>query len=179
MSHETTKNRDSETQTTPASEQRITALSELGQAAGRYAMRGWHVLPCDPRDKRPHAELVPNGFKNATNDLSIVCSWWEKHPDANIGIRTGRESGIWVLDIDGNKGGNESIVALQEEYEEIAVPLMARTGSGLHLYYTYAPERPVSCRTAVRPGIDVRGDGGYVVAPPSIHPNGSRYEWLT
>ena len=121
-----------------------------------------------------------NGFYDATTDLETICGWWEECPDANVAIRTGKESGIWVLDIDGSEG-KATLIELQEKHGELGDPslIVETPGGGLHLYYPYPLIGEVGCRANMRPGIDVRGDGGYVIAPPSIHPNGGRYEWLT
>src|SRR5262245_43977332 len=69
----------------------------LLQAALNAAERGWHVFPCDPQTKRP---LVESGLRDATRDAAIITGWWSTWPFAMIGVRTGPESGIWVLDLD-------------------------------------------------------------------------------
>ena len=159
-------------------EERIARLSEFGKAAIEYGDKGWFTHPCKPGSKAPIGKLVPRGLLDASRNPEVLCSWYEQYPDANVAIRTGKE--LWVLDIDGEEG-KASLIELQEEFGELADPslIVETPGKGFHLYYAYPLVGVVGCRTNIRPGIDVRGDGGCVIAPPSIHPNGGRYEWLT
>lgn len=155
----------------------------------QYAGRGWRVFPlhsvwfkdahtpvCTCRrgiecgsnaGKHPRIE---GGFKNATTDRAQIEAWWDKWPQANIGIAAG--NGLTVLDIDGEKG-REELVALMEREGGMPVTLAARTGNGGHLYWDLA-----GARSAAKGNLHVRGEGGYVVAPPSIHRSGRHYEWV-
>lgn len=159
------------------------------QAALHYASRGWRVFPlhgirdgkctcgraCESPGKHPR---VKGGFKAATVAPSQIEEWWAKWPDANIGIATGRVSGLIVYDIDGARG-LEQLDFVQRELGELLKPtLVAQTGKGYHLYYRLIIEsgEPVACSSG--DGLDVRADGGYVVAPPSRHANGGFYRWL-
>jgi hypothetical protein len=101
-------------------------------------------------------------------------------PTANIGLATGAKSRCWVLDVDPQKLGNESLEIIRPLLPNIAETLCAWTGGGgLHFYFTYPTDgTAVRNKQAVWPGIDIRGEGGYVVAPPSLHRTGLRYEWL-
>jgi hypothetical protein len=134
-----------------------------------YADHGWPVLPC--RGKRP---LPPRGFYAATADPAHVGRLWTHWPDANIAIRTGEQSGLAVLDVDGSAGAT-SLAALGP----LPATVTARTGGGgLHLYFRWQPG--LNCGSSVwGRGLDLRGRGGYVVAPPSGHASGGRYEWLS
>lgn len=134
---------------------------------------GWTVFPLTPRGKAP---LTPHGVKDATWDAWLVREWWERWPEANIGVATGQASGLYVIDLDGPQGV-DSWEGLQLAHGD-APTLMAITGHGVHLYYSI-PGGVHLGNTAkkIAPGIDSRGDGGYVLAPPSIHPNGRVYEW--
>lgn len=145
----------------------------LHAAAATYASRyGWQVFPCVAKGKVP---LTSDGFKSATSDLEAIAAWWGKWPDANIGIATGPMSGVWVLDVD-DLDGLESLVA---EHGKLPNTLVAQTGSGgQHWWFTH-PDEKIANRAGFWPGLDVRGEGGYVVVPPSLHPNGSDYLWLT
>ena len=153
----------------------------------RYAAKGWRVFPvhtthsnacsCGNAECRSPAKhpLTPNGVKDATCDPAQIRTWWEEYfPDANIGIATGQ--GLLVVDIDPKNGG--SLEALNTF---MAIPPTAslRTGSGgAHLYFAY--DRSLIIRNSagkLAPGIDVRGENGYVVAPPSLHICGKRYRW--
>lgn len=153
-------------------------MSELSDAALSYAERGWAVFPLAERDKVP---AVKGGFKVATDDAEQVSAAWGHRPQMNVGIATGTASGGLVvidLDVDDMRGedGIATLRAWESEHGELPETCTAVTGSGgLHLYYLC--DRPVGCSVDNERGVDVRGDGGYVVAPPSTHPNGRRYEW--
>jgi putative DNA primase/helicase len=145
--------------------------------AFQYALLGWRIIPLRPKDKRP---LLDDWPQKATADPLSVEQWWRRWPDANIGIATGAGSGIFVLDVDAAKDGYETLEQLQDQHGVLPTTIACQTGTGgLHLYFVY-PSGLTIRNSAGRlgPGLDVRGDGGYVVAPPSTHPNGRRYEWL-
>lgn len=145
-------------------------------AALEYASRGWPVFPVNSA-KEP---LTPRGLKDATTDVAQITEWWTKLPEANIGIRTGAASGLAVLDIDAKEESAEAVIA---DVEAIGGPIprtaMAITGGGgRHFFFTMAPGATIKNSTgAIRKRVDVRCEGGYVVAPPSMHANGKRYEW--
>jgi hypothetical protein len=158
-------------------------MTDVLRAALCYARRGWRVFPIWPirngqcacgrpcgRDagKHPIGGLVPHGFRDATTDETIVTQWWTTYPDANIGIATGPVSGILVLDVDGEEG-EASLAALEREHGPLPVIPIALTGKGRHLYFAAPRGVPVSSRVRFLPGLDLRGDDGYVVAPPSTH----------
>lgn len=157
-----------------------------------YASRGWAVLPlhwiengqcscgkpdCNSAGKHP---LVGGGSKTATTDPQIITDWWTSYPSANIGIATGSASGLIVVDVDAgpNKSGYSSLAALEAEYAEIPRDYCVTTGSGgLHIYLS-APQTEIrNSASKLAENIDIRGEGGYVVAPPSIHLSGNRYTW--
>ncbi len=157
------------------------------EAALTYAARGWLVFPCwgvtdgacdcgktcTSPGKHP---ITRNGLKDATTDAEQIAEWFDQHPNANVAIVTGAASGLVVVDLDRkpNKNGIESLKALG------AMPrtLIARSGSGgLHLYFTHPGGEVPSSSNKLGPGIDVRGDGGYVIAPPSRHISGGVYAW--
>lgn len=143
-----------------------------------YAGLGFAVFPLRPRDKRPATE---NGFKTATTDKQRISDWWDKYPDCNIGIATGSMSGGLVvidLDIDEDKGinGYETLNQWQQEHGTLPDTWQSITGrGGYHLFYKDIARN--KSRANLYEGVDIRADGGYIVAPPSIHPNGRRYEW--
>lgn len=150
-------------------------MSTLIEAALSYAARGWSVLPLAPRSKVPLAGT--HGFKDATTDEFQIREWLREQPHANIGIATGHISGLWALDVDPRHGGERSLSDLRREVGDW-VTLQAITGNaGRHYYFRLQPGSMVASGSGLRPGLDWRGDGGYVVAPPSVHPNGNRYEW--
>lgn len=160
-----------------------------GLAALEYARRGWPVLPvfhvvdgicscpqpsCKSPGKHP---MTPQGLKDATSDLNIVEAWWRLEPYANVAIRTGPESGITVLDVDPRHDGNQSLVELCAEYGELPSTVEAHTGGGGRHFFFNSADFEVRNRNGLKPGLDVRGKGGYVVAPPSFHVSGHPYRW--
>jgi hypothetical protein len=107
-----------------------------------------------------------------------VASWYRQWPDANVGIVTGEISNLIVLDVDPKHGGDASLEGLERRYGPLPVTVESRTGGGgRHLYFAH-PGQFVRNRVGLAQGIDLRGDGGYIVAPPSIHPTGGSYAWL-
>jgi len=120
------------------------------------------------------------GFYNATGVAATIRAWWTRCPDANIGIRTGRESGLVVLDIDPRNGGDESLEDLRAAYGDLPETVSCLTGGGgSHHYFAHPGDREVKCATNLGGfrGIDLKADGGYVIAPPSQHASGREYVW--
>ena len=156
--------------------------NKLLDAALHYAVDfGWPVLPCKP-NKDPY---TPNGFYDAKTDPNAIKFWWTKWPDAMIGVRTGPASGLIVIDkdIDDEKGkdGRAEVRAWEREsgYTLPGTVTAVSGRGGKHLYYMYPPEglENDSCREFILPDVDIRGDKGYIIAPPSVHPNGKEYFW--
>jgi hypothetical protein len=117
-----------------------------------------------------------HGVKDATSDEETVPTWWERWPDANVGIATGLVSGLIALDVDPRHGGDNSLADLERRHGPLPdTPRVITGGNGLHLYFRI--DRPLGNRVAFAPGLDFRGDGGFVVAPPSLHVSGQRYIW--
>lgn len=138
-------------------------------AAYAYAERGWPVFPLVPRDKAP---LTKRGFQDATTDRNDILRWWQAFPDANIGLATG--VAFSVLDID-SAGAVPVLQELLGETYRHDGPVVS-TGKGAHLYFQ--PLKGDRNRAGLLGGkVDYRGAGGYVVAPPSIHPSGRVYVW--
>ena len=159
----------------------VDLFSEVGrmplpQAAARFASAGVPVFPCVPGEKRP---LVRRGFHDATTDLAQVSEWWLRWPAANIGIPTGAASGVEVVDVDLHSTGTGFPAFRAAHREGLAAgwAALVRTPSGgLHAYYPADPERSQSSWQASEAHIDFRGDGGYIIAPPSrvLRPGGVR-----
>jgi len=145
----------------------------LLQTATALGRRGVAVFPCQPRGKTP---ATARGLHDATTDPERIYSWWHAMPDLNIGIATGRISRFWVLDVD-DEDGEASLRKLEAEHGVLPATVEVITGKGRHLYFRIG-EHPIrNSAGQIAPGIDVRGDGGYVLAPPSIHPSGRAYAW--
>ena len=149
-----------------------------------YAERGWSVFPvhypvegrcscgnpdCGSPAKHPMTE---HGYKDATTDPTRIRNWWVRWPKANVAIVTGAASQLIVLDVDGDEG-RESV----KDFKTPETPV-ATTGKGTHFYFHH-PGGEVRNFARKLPGVDLRGDGGYVVAPPSNHITGRVYEWAT
>ena len=162
-------------------------------AAVVYSRRGWPVFPCHTPtgDRVPcscgHRDCgspgkhprVSGGLNAATTDEAQVRRWWHHWPRANVGICTGSTSGLVVIDIDPAHGGDESLAELVDSHGHFFDNTRTvRTGGGGWHYYFKHPGGTVRNDTGRRlgAGIDVRGDGGYVLAPPSLHVSGRRYE---
>jgi putative DNA primase/helicase len=121
---------------------------------------------------------TPHGFRDASTSPEQIDTWWELWPDANVGIATGAQSGIWVLDVDPDKGGDASLAELERRHGPLGQSWRVATGGGgLHLWFRSSDEPLRSSVGQLGPGLDVRADGGYVVAPPSRHLSGCAYRW--
>ena len=147
-------------------------MSELLAAALSYVKRGFCVIPIQAHEKRPLIAWEEYQDRAATEEE--IKTWWAKWPEANIGIVTGAISGLVVIDLDSEEAKN-NLKEMLPGYDLMAVP-RSRTGKGWQLFFKH-PGTPIQNRAGIIPGLDVRGDGGYVVAPPSIHPNGKVYKW--
>jgi putative DNA primase/helicase len=162
-------------------------------AALAYAARGWRVLPvhcprflaggavacscdrgeCDSVGKHP---IIAGWTAKATTDADVIRGWWQEWPDANVGILTGPESRIVVLDVDLRNGGFEALGRLCDEHGQLPETFEVFSGGGgRHCYFKHPGRRVPSRANALGPGLDVKGDGGLVVAPPSLHASGDRY----
>jgi hypothetical protein len=171
----------------------MTADQHLGDAALAYARWGFRVLPlhhpvqtrsrsqsggvgcscgdpgCGPVGKHPRTR---NGLHDATRDPAQVASWWRRWPEANIGLVTGELAD--VLDVDGS-AGRAALRRWAAQHDLHLDGPLVRSGSGWHYYLTATGS---GNRAGLLEQVDWRGRGGYVVAPPSLHANGTRYRWL-
>lgn len=161
-------------------------------AAHHYAARGWGVFPCheptaagcscDRSDcgspaKHPRTR---RGLYYATTDPGLITRWWRRWPTANVAVRTGSASGLLVLDVDPEHGGLAALVELQQTHGALPPSLAVRTGGGgRHHWFVHPGGHVRNSAGLLGPGLDIRGDGGYVIAPPSIHAAGGRYVWAS
>ena len=137
------------------------------------AKKGLAVFPCLPRAKEPATE---HGCLDATTDVETIRVWWRERPDCNIGVACGTASGIFVVDIDGLDAELE-VRRLEAEHGALPPTVESVTARGRHLFFRM-PATPVKNTVGkIAPGVDTRSSGAYVVAPPSVHPRGKRYEW--
>lgn len=147
--------------------QRVAAEPTLADAALRYANLGVPVFPCAPGGKQP---LTPNGFHDATSSARMAIHWWKRDPEANIGIPTGAVTNVLVVDVDVHNGDSgyaaferSSAAGLTDNWS-----WLVRTPSGgLHAYYPTRPAVEQRSWQAPSAHVDFRGDGGYIIAPPS------------
>ncbi len=131
---------------------------------------------CDAPGKHPRDK---GWQQQATCDPEKINKLWQQRfSGANIGIACGQDSGIFVLDVDPRHGGDKSLAELLDEHGPMPFTLQVITGSeGMHFYFAW-PGLQIANKVSLLPGVDIRGGGGLVVAPPSIHISGRRYEWL-
>lgn len=172
----------------PSQEADAPARSPNLESALAYASRGWPVLPlhtptetgcscrhpeCRHIGKHPRTE---HGLFDASTDEAVIRQWWTRWPDANIGVATGTASGLVVLDIDPRQAGNETLADLERGHGALPHTVESVTGGGgRHTFFRH-PDGHTKSRN-LAPGIDIKADGGYVVAPPSLHASGRQYEW--
>lgn len=182
----------------------VTAKSNTKQrllrAALWYANQGWAVLPLywlnddgtcgcgkdhvNPDGSENHSiakhPLTPRGNLDASKDADQISQWWHKWPKANIGIATGAESGLVVLDIDPIHSGDLSLETIIEEHGALApdTPQVETGSGGSHYYFLYPRQGEAGSRNGLAFGVDIKADGGYVVAPPSMHYLGREYRWV-
>ncbi|MBX7147708.1 bifunctional DNA primase/polymerase [bacterium] len=160
-------------------------------AALEYQKRGWPVFPlhnpqngggcscgnkeCKSVGKHPR---TTHGFNDATTEPDQIEKWWNACPDANIGICTGAKSGLVVIDIDPRHGGDTNLLELERKHGKLPETVESLTGGGgRHILFQYPVRKIKTNAGELGKGIDIRADGGYIVAPPSTHVTGKSYEW--
>jgi hypothetical protein len=153
----------------------------LMERALEYARRGWPVFPCKPSNKAPY---IKAGLNSATIDLDVIKDWWEEWPHAMIGVRMGEHSGVWAIDPDapdepGKPDGRLNWAKLCAENGGCPHTHAHRTpGGGKHLLFKWRADQPITNKEGRLKGlgINVRGEGGYIIAPPSQRHDGKAYE---
>jgi hypothetical protein len=137
----------------------------MGTAGLGYVRRGWHVFPCRVDEKEP---ATPRGFKDAKCSEATVRAVWGKNPDLNVAVRTGEASGLVALDVDGDHGA-DSLRALERKYGDLPKTYSVTTQSGgTHYYFQHPGGTLRNTAGTLAPGLDTRGDGGYVLAAGSV-----------
>jgi putative DNA primase/helicase len=160
------------------------------EAALSYARSGFPVFPlygisggrcscrkadCGSAGKHPRTS---RGHQDASTDEAVIRGWWERWPDANIGVPTGARTGFIVLDVDPDHGGTESLRQLCEAHGDLPETAEAITGGGgCHLLFKLPGEEIRNSASKLAPGLDIRGEGGYIVVAPSTHRSGANYTW--
>ena len=166
----------------------MAASTPAAEAAQRYVARGFAVVPmhlatggrcscmrpdCPSPGKHPRVRW--QRFERQAPAAAQVASWWRRWPDASVGVITGTVSRLLVLDVDPRNGGAETMAALEERGGALPAAPETRTGGGgRHLWFALGA--PLASGP-LGPGVDVKADGGIVIAPPSRHASGGVYEW--
>lgn len=148
-------------------------MNELLDAAVAYAAMGWHIFPCKPGQKVP---ATLHGVKDATTDPDKIRAWWNRWPEANIGLACGEASGVYVVDIDMDEAKGLNGFASMADLGPTPKTVKQTTPRG-GAHYFFKAAVPPRNKNAFRPGIDIRGEGYYVVLAPSINGGGNRYAW--
>lgn len=139
--------------------------NKLLKAALSYADQGFYLIPLKPKGKTP---ITRNGYKDASKDPKQIKEWWEKYPKANIGLLTGKINGFFVVDVDGK---------YPTGFPKLSMEPTVKTHRGVHYYLKLPKDVNVSNKIKFKgKDVDIKSDGGYIVAPPSIHPEGTEYE---
>ena len=150
-------------------------MREFSTVAREYLALGWSVIPMLARGKRPAIGWLE--FQRRRPTAAELKAWFDIKGQPNIGIVTGAVSGLVVIDIDIAHGGQQSLERLEARNGALPQTVEALTGGGgRHLYFAH-PGAMVPTRVGIADGIDVRADGGCVVAPPSEHASGRHYRW--
>jgi len=156
------------------------------ETALAYADCGLEVFPVPPGTKHSYkskATSLEGKNWGATKNPDIIREYWAEHPNANLGVPTGKDNGFWVLEYDTIAGGHAvdgaaSLAALEAEFGPLPATRLAESPSGsVHFYFLY-PGYKITGTPNLRPGIDIRGDGNMVIAPPSVKAGVGAYRWL-
>lgn len=159
-------------------------------AALCYAELGWHVFPiyevvgkgcacnnsdCTSQGKHPRTR---KGLNGATTDQDQIRKWWDRYPNADVAIRTGALSKLVVIDVDPRHDGDKSLAKLEKQYSSLPLTVeVVSGGGGRHIFLRHPGGTIKNSQSLIGPGLDVKADGGYVVAVPSLHISGQNYKW--
>ncbi len=159
------------------------------EVAQFYRSHNWPVFPCRAKEEidkhtgEIHSAKTPytsNGFRGATKNSRIITEWWRRTPDAMIGLPTGKETGIWILDLDIKPGvgdGHEWLDRMEDEHGELPDTARVKTmGGGTHVFFNHVAG--IRNRGGLGTCVDVRGQDGYIIAPGSVAGDGRTYEWI-
>jgi len=166
--------------------------TSVKEEALRLAKLGWRIFPahsvmkgvcsCRKADKCPHPGKHPriNRWQIvASSDLAKVLGWWKKWPSSNVGLLTGKEVGLFVIDVDPRKDGTATLKKLETKHGKLPPTVESRTGSGgEHRFFAYPAGVQIKSRNdGLGLGLDIKGNGGFVILPPSGHKSGDSYRW--
>jgi Bifunctional DNA primase/polymerase, N-terminal len=145
-----------------------TSLLDVALALGKA---GIAVFPCLYAKKVP---AIRGGFYAATTNPATIRRWFAGAFPRNLAARTGNASGVWVVDVD----AIESVKTLEDQHGSLPLTLQSRTSRGRHFWFRTTASPIPSSAGRVAPRVDIKAENGYVITPPSIHPDGVVYEWL-
>lgn len=155
------------------------AIPSTLTAALAYAERGWAVSIVERGGKAPNTRLMPHGHLSASKDPDVIGGWFAQCPNDNLALVTGETADRLGLDADADKGGLETLAQLTKEHGPLPkTPMVHTGGGGMHLYFRWPVGVTVTNGPlAGLPGLEVKGNGSGLVAPPSLHKSGVRYQW--
>ena len=141
----------------------------------KYLQNGWSVLPVKPEEKRPYMQNWLQ-YTHTRPTAELVNSWFSNLAGAGVGVATGKVSNMVVLDVE-----STCPYSIDDLLKQYPTQLISRTGSGgYHLFYQYPNgSGRITNRVRLFDGVDLRADGGFIVLPPTVHPNGNRYAWVS
>jgi len=146
------------------------------EATAQVLAEGWPIFPCNPLDKTP---LTPHGFKDATTDKRQISKWWKQWPNAMIGVPMGKVSGVFCVDLDRKAEGSDGVATWQQwlnDNEDNPATRMHNTPStGQHVLFLWREGIRNIPLNKLGPGIEIKGEGGYIVVPPSMTADGRKY----
>jgi len=154
--------------------------ADIATATRAVAAEGIVIFPCHPKTKAP---LVPRGFKEATSDLALIEAWWRQWPKAMIGVPMGDVNGLFALDVDWDPSrgidGRAALASLEGTHGSLPPTRTQRTPrGGEHRLFRWPGTKVMNSTSKIGTGIDVRGDGGYVIWAPSVNSDGDAYTWI-
>jgi hypothetical protein len=152
----------------------------LAHALAIAKKHNWRVFPCSPKDKSPSIPKSEggNGFKDATLEPDVITEMWSKRPKAMIGVATGAASGFFAVDLDRKEGKGDGVATWEvweRDHGAAATRQHVTPSTGRHLLFRYIPGIGCIPLGKLGEGVEIKGDGGYIAAPPSVMDNGGRY----
>lgn len=153
-------------------------MNNLLEAALQYRSMGLSVIPLSPKSKIPPKGFSPIPYRARIATEDEIRQWWKDEPNYNVGIVTGKLSGVFVIDLDKYADDYSEESAQNIIGDSIVCPTVETPRKGQHLYYSYPENFNPTIGSRIAPGIDYRGEGGYILAPPSVNEKNIPYKWV-